>query len=183
MADVLIETARLVLRGERPGDREAWLAEINSAETMEHLGGPKTTDAVHADFDRMAGDSEFPWVLIGLKPHGGVIGKCGLGPIDTQAAPDELRGRVQVGWTIGASHWRQGYGREAAAAMLDLAFGRYGQDTVYAQTSERNLASFRLMESLGMTRRAELDYDDPDFSPEDNPTIIYAITRQEWLSR
>jgi len=183
VAEILAETARLVLRRELPGDRETWIAEINTADTMAHLGGPKTIEAIHKDFDRMAGDAALPWLLVGLKPTDALIGKCGLGPIDTNAAPEQLRGQVQVGWTIGADHWRRGYGLEAAAAMLDLAFGRYALTTVYAQTSERNLASYRLMERLGMTRRAELDYFDPDFSPEDNPTIIYAIKREEWLSR
>ena len=38
------------------------------------------------------------------------------------------------------------------------------------------------MEKLGLSRRADLDYDDPKYPPEDNPTIVYAITRDEWLA-
>jgi RimJ/RimL family protein N-acetyltransferase len=44
-------------------------------------------------------------------------------------------------------------------------------------TCEANLGSWRLMEKLGMRRRAELDFSDPA-DPE--PFIQYAITRQEW---
>ncbi len=36
------------------------------------------------------------------------------------------------------------------------------------------------MERLGMTRRADLDYYDPCYGPELNPTIVYAIDADEW---
>ena len=40
--------------------------------------------------------------------------------------------------------------------------------------------SLRLMEKLGMTRRADLDFVDPAYSAADNPTIQYALSRQDW---
>ena len=51
---------------------------------------------------------------------------------------------------------------------------------MYGQTSERNVASWRVMQKLGMRRLAELDYEDPDYPPEDNPTMVWGITREEW---
>lgn len=182
-ADIVAETARLVLRGELPGDRAVWLAEINTPETTEHLGGVRSAKQVDEAFDKMAAPGEFPWPLVALRDEGTLLGKCGLGRIEVEGAPDALNGQVQIGWSIRHDHWRKGYGREAAIAMLDLAFGRYALEEVYAQCSERNVASHRLMEALGMTRRAELDYDDPAYPPEDNPTLVYAISRNEWLSR
>lgn len=175
-----LETARLVLRREIEGDRATWLSEINTPEVMEHLGGPKSAEKVAEDFDKMAAEGEFAWLLVAEKSEGTLIGKCGLGRIDTAAAPAELVGQVQVGWTVRADRWRRGYGREAAEAMLALAFGHYVLERVYAQTSERNRPSKRLMESLGMTRRADLDYHDPDYAPEDNPTVVYVLERRSW---
>ena len=64
-----------------------------------------------------------------------------------------------------------------------LAFERFDLVQVYAQTSERNAASWGLMERLGMKRRADLDYPDPEYPPEDNPTMVYAITRDEWQAQ
>lgn len=180
MAEIVAETPRLVLRREKPGDRETWLAHVNTPEAMAHLGGPKSAQKVHEDFDRMAAPAEFPWVLIERKADNVLLGKCGMGRITEPEAPEALRGEVQVRWTLRADCWRQGYGREAAAALLALAFGRYGLDQVYAQTSQRNAASWRLMESLGMVRRPELDYQDPVYPPEENPTIIYSIACTAW---
>ena len=41
-------------------------------------------------------------------------------------------------------------------------------------------AAYELMEKLGMVRRAELDFSDPAFPPEDNPTIQYSLTHEQW---
>ena len=34
-----------------------------------------------------------------------------------------------------------------------------------------------------MERLSALDYDAPDYPPEDNPTKVYGLTREAWLSR
>lgn len=36
------------------------------------------------------------------------------------------------------------------------------------------------MEKLGMQRRSDLDFCDPAYPPQDNPTIIYSIAAEEW---
>ena len=36
------------------------------------------------------------------------------------------------------------------------------------------------MKRLGMIRRADLDFHDPRFGPEMNPTIIYRIDAADW---
>jgi hypothetical protein len=36
------------------------------------------------------------------------------------------------------------------------------------------------MERLNMTRLAELDYDDPEYPPEDNPTMVWGLRRETW---
>src|SRR5690606_10040675 len=104
----------------------------------------------------------------------------GLARIETGCAPDELRDAVQVGWTLRADCWGKGYAREASEAALALAFDRLALPRVYAQTSLRNTASWGLMERLGMARRADLDYPDPDYPPEDNPTMVYQLDAADW---
>lgn len=180
MAEIIAETARLVLRREAAGDRAIWFEAINSPATMAHVGGVKPRERVEADFDRMAQDSEFPWLLVALREDNTLLGKCGIARIEGATVPAALTGEVQIGWTIRADHWRRGCGLEAARAMLDLAFGRYGLERVFAQTSERNVGSWRLIERLGMQRRAELDYDDPDYPAEENPTLIWVLERAAW---
>jgi RimJ/RimL family protein N-acetyltransferase len=187
MADgaAVLETERLVFRREQPGDLETWLAHMNTPTVMACTGGVQTAENIAATFARMAADGADPitFHFLARKSDGLLIGKCGLSRIDTDVAPGELREAVQVGWTLRADCWRHGYAREAAEAALEVAFEQVGLATVYAQTSERNVASWGLMKRLGMERRADLDYDDPDYPPEDNPTMVWALTRESWRAR
>jgi RimJ/RimL family protein N-acetyltransferase len=183
MSDVVAETERLVLRHERPGAFAVWLEHMNTPAVMEKVGGVQGEAKVAEGFATMAealarGDP--PFVFVALKSDDTLIGKCGLAPIATEVAPAPLREGWQIGWTLRADQWGKGYATEAARTMLALAFERYRLDKVYAQTSERNRGSWRVMERLGMTRLAELDYDDPEYPPEDNPTMVWGITREAW---
>jgi RimJ/RimL family protein N-acetyltransferase len=181
-SDVVAETERLVLRRERPGDLAAWLEHMNTPEVQARIGGPQAPEAVAENFARMANcPADQPnFYFIGLKDDGRLIGKCGLAPIDTEAAPEELRGAVQVGWSLRADCWGKGYAREAAECALSMGFGRFGLARIYAQTSESNTPSWGLMKRLGMARRVDLDYLDPEYPPEDNPTMVWSLDREEW---
>jgi RimJ/RimL family protein N-acetyltransferase len=77
----------------------------------------------------------------------------------------------------------QGYAREAAAAALALAFGRFGAGEVIALTVAGNTGSWGLMLRLGMERRADLDFDSPDFDPQNPRIIAYAITHDQWKNQ
>ena len=49
-----------------------------------------------------------------------------------------------------------------------------------ALTIAQNEESQGLMKRLGMTRREDLDFIDPRFGPDMNPTIVYRIDAGEW---
>ena len=183
---IVAETDRLVLRREVPGDLAVWLEHMNTPEVMEMVGGVQSPEAVAEGFARMAAAAAegLPsFYFLALKADGRLIGKGGLSLIETEVAPDELRGAVQVGWTLRADCWGCGYAREAGEAALALAFARLDLPRVYAQTSQRNTASWGLMERLGMARRADLDYPDTDYPPEDNPTMVYQLDATAWRAR
>lgn len=180
---IVAETERLVLRRELPGDLAVWLEHMNTPQVMAMVGGVQSADTVAQGFSRMAiadAEGEVSFYFLALKADGTLVGKGGLSRIDTLCAPDELRGAVQVGWTLRADCWGRGYAREAGEAALALAFERFALPRVYAQTSQRNTASWGLMERLGMARRADLDYPDPDYPPEDNPTMVYQLDAAAW---
>ena len=65
-------------------------------------------------------------------------------------------------------------------AVLDWAFTRVGAPHVVALTSAANVGSWKLMQKLGMVRREDLDFSDPAFPPQDNPTIQYSLTHEQW---
>ena len=183
MPELRLETARLTLRHARPDDIDVWLTHLNSPEVMARLGGVRSPDKVAAGFAKMLAneaEGELPFLVVMLNSSGAAIGKCGLARIGETGAPDALLGQAQIGWSLRADCWGQGYAREAAEAILDLAFGALGLATVFGQTSESNAASWGLMRRLGMTRVSELDYADPDFPPEDNPTMVWRLHREAW---
>lgn len=178
MARIVAETARLIVRAEKPGDLATWLEHMNTPAVMEHLGGVQSEEQVRAAFLKMAmPDPDAPgFHFIERKADGALIGKCGLSVIATPAAPAALRGKLQVGWSLRADCWGQGYATEAAGAMLALAFAPpYAAPVVYSQTSHGNGPSWRVMERLGMERVAAFDYDDPDYPARDNPTMVWCI--------
>ncbi len=185
MAEIVAETDRLILRTEAVGDLDRWMAVMNTPAVMRHLGGVCERHQVEARFAlKAAGIAEFGYGFWHLqtKDDGLLIGQCGFGPIEVEAAGPILNAGTQIGWSIAESHWRQGYASEAARAAIDLAFNRFGLDQLYAQTSDANRASWAMMETLGMIRAPDLDYNDPDYSPEENPTIIYHLTREQWTT-
>ena len=185
MDDPAAETPRLRLRLPRADDLDWWLAEMNQPAVTRHLGGVQDRAGVEAKFARNAAGfarDGFGFWIVEDRASGAAMGNCGMARIDNEHAPSGLFGEVHMGWSLAERHWRRGHASEAARAVLHLGFARFGLERIFAQTSPANEASWRLMEKLGMERRAALDYADPDYPPEENPTIIYGITRAQWTS-
>jgi RimJ/RimL family protein N-acetyltransferase len=180
MADIIIETDRLILRTIAPGDIAQWALHMNTPAVTEHLGGPRDHVKIEANFAQteaaFARDG-FGFMMMQHKRSGDFIGNCGLKRVDNEYAPSVLLGEMEIGWSLREDYWRCGYTYEAAIATLELAFERHGADRVFAFTTDRNIPSWRLMEKLGMARRNDLEFDDPDYADYDNPTIVYEKSR------
>lgn len=181
VARTVASTARLRLREWEEADRQRFFDRMNQAEVMEHLGGVQKFDEWSAAFDRVVGfQREFGhtfWVVEDLTAFE-ILGFCGIKRVNADGT--ELKGQHEIGWRLHPSAWGQGIAKEAAIASLDLAFGRFGAPHVVAFTVVQNGASWGLMERLGMTRRPDLDFIDPRYGPELNPTIVYRIDAHDW---
>ncbi len=181
MHEPVLETARLVLRVPAEGDVEAQFRLLNTQAVMARLGGVKTLEQI-ALRQAQARDSfsreGFGFMMLVEKASGELVGHCGLKRVNNPLAPNV--GDYEVGWLVREDRWRRGYAEEAIRPVLDWAFGPIGAPHVVALTSETNRASWGLMEKLGMERRPELDFADPDYPPEDNPTIQYRLTAERW---
>lgn len=57
-----------------------------------------------------------------------------------------------VGYDIFVPYWRNGYGKEACAAMLDFLEGEGGIETFRAFVDTENVASIKLLEAVGFHR-------------------------------
>lgn len=179
--DLAAETPRLRLRGWRPGDAEPFIALTNTPAVMRWLGGVKRPQDLRETVGRLARwqrERGFTFWLVERKEDSALLGFCGLKVADDAGSPVE--GGFEIGWRLREDAWGQGYAREAAAVSLDLAFHRFGAEHVVALTVAGNAPSWRLMERLGMARRADLDYEGPAWA--DGLVIVYRIERGQWNS-
>lgn len=177
----MIETARLRLRPLTDADRAWNAAEHACPIVMEHLGGPQDRAASDLRVDKMIAlqaSLGFSFWVAERRADGERIGLVGLKLFDAEGAT--LPGAIEIGWRLARAAWGQGYAREAAEATLAFAFERLEVAQVVALTSEANAASWGLMRRLGMTRRRDLDFDDPRY-PDDR-TILHVITGEDWRS-
>ena len=182
MAKIAAETARLRLREWGNGDRDDFYAIMNTPSVMAHLGGVQTPEGWGAAYQRIAGftrDFGHTFWIVEDRASGEILGFCGLKRVNAPGTHD-LTGQMEIGWRLRESAWGKGIAREAAIASLDLAFSRFAAPHVIAITTAGNLASQRLMERLGMARRADLDFTDTRFGPELNPQMIWRIDAADW---
>ena len=180
---IFAETERLRLRTWEEADLAPFAEHCNSPEVMRWTGDVQDEAGIRAGFDRVIScQAEYGHCLwiVERKSDRALLGFCGLKRVTDQAPG--LIGDFEIGWRLREDAWGQGFAREAATASLDLAFGRFGAPHVIAFTVAGNEASWGLMERLGMTRRADLDFFDPKYSAELNPTIVYRILAADWAA-
>ena len=182
MPEIVARTDRLILRTWSDGDSDRFYEAMNTPAVMRHLGGVQDRaawDAAKERLDSYQRDHGHTFWIVEKIADGEILGFCGLKRVNAEEA-GPITGDFEVGWRLRESAWGQGIAKEAAIAALDLAFGRFGAPHVVALTVSENRESWGLMERLGLVRRKDLDFDDPRFGPELNPTIIYRIDAADW---
>lgn len=181
MVEIVAETARLLLRRIEEGDAELQFGTLDTPALMAHLGGVKTLAEIeerHLRTRALWASEGFGFCFLIEKASGEVVGHCGIKRVDNKLAKN--LGDHEIGWLVREDRWRRGYGFEAMRAILALAFECHRTPHVVALTSSSNEPSWRLMEKLGMKRRTDLDFDDPAYPRQDNPTIVYSLTAEQW---
>ena len=178
------ETARLRLRNWREDDIEPFVRHTNTEAVMRWLGGVKPPgvleEVVRGRFMAWQDEHGFTFWAVERKTDGALLGFCGLKIADGRDST--VAGEVEVGWRLREDVWGRGYAKEAATAALRHAFETAGAERVIALTVEGNSNSWGLMRRLGMQRRADLDYVDPDWPPSMNPVIVYEMEQSAWAS-
>jgi len=179
--DTVLETERLILRQIRTDDLDPHMALLNTPGVMRYLGGvqPRSVIAAKHQAAREGFAAEgFGFMIMQERASGEMVGHCGLRRIVHSLAPNQ--GDHEIGWLVREDRWRRGYALEAMRAVVDWAFAVHHAPHIVAMTCHANEGSWRLMEKLGMCRRADLAFHNPADPPDENPTIQYAISRAEW---
>ncbi len=159
MDPVTLQTPRLALRPWRSEDLDPLFAINGDAESMRHFPVPMTraeSDAWAARLQAHIDEHGWGFWVVEDRASAAFAGVVGLMHIPWQA---RFTPAVEVGWRIAPAFRRQGLAEEAARAALDFAFGTLALPEVVAFTAPGNVASWRLMERLGM--RADGDFDHP----------------------
>lgn len=175
----VIETERLILRMVEPRDRAALWAQCGDPAVMRYLlpvADEAALDAMIARMHASQAEHGYAFWIVERRADGAVLGICGLKP----GAPDTpIAGMLEIGWRFSQAYWGQGYAREAAQATLDWAWANLPVAQVVAITVPDNVASWGLMERLGMARVIDGDFDHP-LVADDSPLkrhVQYRIDR------
>jgi RimJ/RimL family protein N-acetyltransferase len=147
----VLETDRLILRGWRNADLDAFSRMSADAEVMRFISGATLSrnDAwrVMAGFAGHWSLRGFGFWVVERKSDGAFLGRVGLW--EPEGWPS-----MEVGWTLDRPFWGKGYATEAAKAALDHGFANYPVDRLISLIAPDNHASQRVAERLGETKGA-----------------------------
>jgi [ribosomal protein S5]-alanine N-acetyltransferase len=162
-------TTRLTARRVGVDDQPFLVGLFADERVTRTLGGPRDVTRVRDDVDRWNrhwDEHGFGLWTLRLRDDATPVGWTMLHT--TTPGPG-----VEVGWTVAADHWRQGYATEAATAAVDIGFGAVGLDRVVAFTSVDNVASRGVMEKLGFRYDGEVEH-------AGLPHALYGMNRDDW---
>jgi RimJ/RimL family protein N-acetyltransferase len=179
----VLETTRLRLRPLTAADAEALLGYRGDSDVCRYLPFPPMDRAeiarrLETQWFRTVLEADDEHVTLGaeLRETGELVGDVIL------FLKSREHGVGEIGWVFSPAVAGRGYATEAAAAMLDWAFGEVGLRRVVARLDERNTTSARLCERLGMRLEARL-VENEVFKGELTTELDYAILNREWAAR
>ena len=143
-----LETERLLLRPFTVDDAEFILTLLNEPSFLRYIGDKQVRsleDARQYILNGPVASYErhgFGLCLVAVRESNTPIGMCGLLKRDELPDPD-------IGFAFIPAFWKQGFGLEAATAVLTDAHQRLKLERILAITSPDNEASIKLLERLG----------------------------------
>lgn len=171
---VTLTTPRLLLRPHRLSDAEAVFALVSDPRFGEFIPIPQPY--TREDAERyLASVILRPWdshPTFAIEYCGGAIGYVNF-------HIDHATRTASIGWGIDVRYWNTGFTTEAAAAVIDWAFRELRPLRIEATTDSENVASWRVMEKLGM-RREGLLRKHRILRGEQRDTLLYSVLAEEW---
>ena len=177
-----LATARLILRAFREDDLDAIHAYGADPEVSRFMvWGPNTPEDTRAFLDRvLAAQDTWPRPAVSAAVELAATGRL-IGAVELRVIDPENRGG-EFGYTLAREAWGQGYGPEAASALLRQGFEALGLHRIRATCDVRNCRSWRAMEKLGLKREARFRKD-VRVKGRWRDTYLYAMLKEEWRAR
>ena len=142
-----METIRLILREYDQNDLESVHEYCHDPEVLKYmLWGPNSLHDTQQFIDMVISEStQCPRSVYNLaiqeKSSGELIGGISL---------SHHQGEGEIGWILNRKTWGQGYGTEAAQAMIRFGFESLELTRIIATCDTENTGSSRIMEKCGM---------------------------------
>jgi RimJ/RimL family protein N-acetyltransferase len=174
-----LETARLILRPFRAEDLNDLHAYVSDPKVCRFMTwGPNTPEESRKFLDgKLEQQTQWPRASVSvaaeLRAERRVIGTVELKIVDTE------HWTAEFGYAFASRWWNQGFGEEAARALIDHGFSALGVRRTIATCDMRNKGSWRVMEKLGMRREGAFLKDVPGRRGW-RDSYLYAVLRDEW---
>ena len=170
-----LQTPRLILRSFREEDVDVMAQLFANPDFMRFSFGVfterKQTSAFIEkvmDWDRAGIPSQFAVVPRG---QDAIIGYCGFFYHPEHGIED-----LEIGYRLHPDYWNRSLITEAARAVRDHGFCDRKLSRVISLIHPENIPSRRVAEKNGMKAEKEITF-------RGFPTLVYAMTREEWLAR
>ncbi|UCB43519.1 MAG: GNAT family N-acetyltransferase [Dehalococcoidales bacterium] len=153
---MILETKRLILRELQESDFKAVHAYGADPEVVVYMPfGPNTKDDTKEYLKRVLNQQkEQPRIVYTLalvrREDNKLIGSCSI------LVRSESNKEAEMGYILNRSYWNHGYITEAAKRLLRFGFEQLGLHRIYATCDPANVASFKVMEKIGMKREGLL---------------------------
>lgn len=169
-----LETERLQLREMREEDAQSFY-ELNADKDVLRYTGDKEFSSIEESQEFLKNypsisynkDGYGRWTCID-KTSNETLGWCGLRM--------QSNGEVDLGYRFHKRFWGLGYATESSLACLEYGFLNLHLDCIIARAAKENIASWKVMEKIGMQFRNE------EFLHQ-QAGYIYQITKTQWMSR
>ena len=157
----ILETERLILRNWTLEDAPKLFEICADADVMKYLGTGKPYETIEQanDFLRWAENYQEEngfcrWAIL-LKKDEQIIGSCGF------ARPHGTE-EIELGYLLAKKFWGKGFATEATRACLQYGFEKLKFIETIAITDLENVASQKVLEKIGFTKRGIEKIDDED---------------------
>jgi len=107
-----------------------------------------------------------------LKETGELIGAVGL-------RVEKKFNHAELGYWIDKNLWGNGYCTEAARALVEYGFNKYGLHKIFAEHLKRNPASGKVMQKLGMKKEGLLKEHVIKWNKYED-VLVYGILKDIW---
>jgi RimJ/RimL family protein N-acetyltransferase len=179
-----VRTDRLLLRPVLPSDEDAIWSYRSEAETARWLS---SWPVDRTSFRPSVTEPDVWAGMVAVELDGDVIGNV-LVRIEDPWAQREVRAeaagtQAELGWVLHRDHVGHGYATEALEAVLEICFQQLGLRRVTAGCFAGNMASWKLMERVGMRREVHAVRDALHRSGEWMDSFQYALLADEWAAR